>query len=148
MLCSVYRKLSYEQIDESCYPLAYMIYVHIGQCRDAHLCRLPSHHHELFRALHQEARESVTQDCLDLIGLLHSNTNSHTVDAGFNKTPLLLIPANRHWVEQQLFARPARGAQICPCQSSRKRTATYGAHILKASNSKLGLDAVYPSNHA
>lgn len=79
--------------------------------RNAHLCRLPSHYHELFRALHQEARESVTQDCLNLIGLLHSDANSHTVDAGFNKTPLLLIPANSHRVEQQLLARPARGGE-------------------------------------
>lgn len=55
-----------------------------AQQRHPHLRGLSSHHHEVFSALHQEARKSVAQNRLDLVSLLYSDTNSHAVDAGFD----------------------------------------------------------------
>lgn len=72
----------------------------------AHLRRLSSHNHKLFRALHQKAGKSVTQNRLDLICLFDSDADAHTVDTTFDEASLVLVPPDRHRIEQKFFARP------------------------------------------
>lgn len=83
----------------SIYPLFDFCYLGYNFPR-THLGGLSPHHHELLRALHQETRESVAKNRLDLVSLLHGDANSHTVDAGFDEALLMFVAANRHRVEQ------------------------------------------------
>lgn len=59
-----------------------------------------SQYKEGLGALSQESRKFVNQDILDLVRLLDANADAHTVHAGLNENPLILIASHCQWVQK------------------------------------------------
>ena len=68
----------------------------------AYLHRFPPQHKEGLCTLGQEARELVYQYMLYLVCLLDLYADAHTVDARFDKHPLVLVSRYSKWVKKHL----------------------------------------------
>lgn len=64
-----------------------------GMC--THLDRLPPQNKEVLRPLLKEPREFMHKDILDLVRLLDPYADAHTIHAGLNQHPLVLVPRDR-----------------------------------------------------
>jgi len=66
----------------------------------------PSENDEVLGPSHHELGELVAQQFLDLVRLLDCNGYSNRVNGRFYEYPLLLVPGDNHWVQQQLWRLP------------------------------------------
>jgi hypothetical protein len=62
---------------------------------EPYLDRFPPEYEERLCSLSEKACELVDQDVFDFVGLLYSDADSNTVDAGFDQDFLVLIAGNR-----------------------------------------------------
>lgn len=68
-----------------------------------HLDRFPSQDEEGLGSLSEETRELVDQDVLNLVCLLDTYTDPHTVYTGLNKNFLVFISSHGERVEEHFW---------------------------------------------
>lgn len=70
------------------------------------LHRFPSQDEEVLGSHHHEAHELVAQDLLDLVRLFDGDADPHRVDGALDQDFLLIVAADHHRLQKQLFAAP------------------------------------------